>query len=267
MLFSPPFIPVGGTSLINELSNLGLLTNLKLCLDAGDLNSYDGSSQVWKDQSGGAFDFNRGSGSGSDAADPTFNGTAGRQSSGEYFSFDGGDRLTLGQANPAWVSNLHKDNAKLSICAWFYTPNIVTGVAEWIFGTTPPATGIGVLFGMGDLKDGDLAFAQLNGASLGLLSSTATLNSGAWNFVAASVDEGATSGILQINGTQETKTYSYTSPSASAATSVAQVGASNSTAALRSGDRLASFAVWEGVALNAVQLMAIYNATKGKFGL
>ena len=39
-------------SLIDILTALGLTTNLKLCLDAGDSVSYDGTSQDWVDRSG-----------------------------------------------------------------------------------------------------------------------------------------------------------------------------------------------------------------------
>lgn len=268
MLFVPALVARQGTSLINTLSNLGLLTNLKLCLDAGDSNSYDGSSQTWKDLSGGAYDFYRGTGSGSDASDPTFNGTAGKQSSGEYFSFDGGDWLTLAQSNPAWVNNLHKDSAKLAMCAWFYTPNTATGVSEWLFGTEQATASIGVAFGVGGAADGDVSFGELNGATPSTMSSTARMTSAQWSFLAASVDEAATTGILQINGTQETKTFSYTSPSASAATNTAHIAAlGDTTKALRSGDRLASFAIWEGTALTTTQLTSIFTATRGKFGV
>lgn len=54
LLTPPPFFPVGGTSLINELSNLGLLTSLRLCLDTGDANSYSGSGSVWRPSSSAA---------------------------------------------------------------------------------------------------------------------------------------------------------------------------------------------------------------------
>lgn len=86
LLTPPPFFAGGGTSLINTLSNLGLLTNLKLCLDAGDLNSYDGSSQTWKDLSGNGTDFYRGATSGSEASDPTFNPVGNGGTYQDYFS-------------------------------------------------------------------------------------------------------------------------------------------------------------------------------------
>jgi len=119
-LVAPPSFGGRGTSLINTLKNLGLTTNLRVCLDAGDLNSYDGTSQTWKDLSGGGYDFFRGTSSSSDSSDPTFNGTAGRLSSGEYLSYDGGDYFTLAQTNPAWVNTFHKAGAKFTICQWNY---------------------------------------------------------------------------------------------------------------------------------------------------
>jgi hypothetical protein len=248
------------------------LTNLKLCLDAGDLNSYDGSSQVWKDLSGGGYDFNRGSGSGSDSADPTYNGTAGRQSSGEYFSFDGGDYFTLAQANPAWVNNLHKDNAKLSIAAWVYSSNIATGTSEGIFGTSSfSGTTFGVAFAVGQAVDGDIGFAMQDGnsgAGDSVGTTSAKIVAGGFTFIAMSLDEATASIVLQINATQETKTYSYASPSSSAASFTAQVGAiGNGNSALKSGFRIACLAAWEGVTLSSGQMTSIYSSTRGKFGV
>ena len=43
----------GTDNLADAIAGLGLGTNLQLCLDAGDIASYDGTSQIWNDRSGG----------------------------------------------------------------------------------------------------------------------------------------------------------------------------------------------------------------------
>ena len=76
---------------MNILTSNSLTTNLKLCLDAGDINSYSGSGQKWLDRSGLGHDFFLGVDGSANTDDPTFNGSPGNASSNEYFSVDGGD--------------------------------------------------------------------------------------------------------------------------------------------------------------------------------
>jgi hypothetical protein len=94
-------------TLMEILTEQALTTGLLFALDAGDSASYDGTSQVWSDTSGAGNHFNRGTTSGADATDPTFNGTAGGRSENEYFSHDGGDYFTLatGTFDDGWSKN------------------------------------------------------------------------------------------------------------------------------------------------------------------
>lgn len=64
---------------IDVLTDLQLTGNLRLCLDAGDSNSYSGSGQDWVDVSGtgNADEFHLGTADTAGSGDPTFNGTAG----------------------------------------------------------------------------------------------------------------------------------------------------------------------------------------------
>lgn len=254
-------------SLYETLRNLHLTDNLKLCLDAGDRRSFEGGGDTWRDLSGGGYDFYRGSGTGSDAADPTHNGVSGRRTRDEYFSFDGGDWLTLAQSNPTWVNNLHKDNAKYTIASWFYTPNTATGLTETILGNA--ATGVGAIFGVGLVADGDLGMATLNGTTTSrITTASARLVSAQWNFLAASVDEGASSGVLQINGTQEAFSFSYTSPTAADAEFTVRIADNgNGVRPFKVSDRLGNLAAWEGVALSSAQLTAIYGASRARYGV
>jgi hypothetical protein len=115
MTFPLAGLPVGffkrSKSLWQVIQECGLTSNCKLCLDAGDSSSYDGSSQTWYDLSGNGFDWYCGATSGAEASDPTFNGSAGGKSPSEYWSFDGGDWFVMAVAEPSWINNLHKDNA------------------------------------------------------------------------------------------------------------------------------------------------------------
>ena len=89
------------------LQQLQLTTNLNLCVDAGDISSYDGSSQTWTDRAAGNNLF-RGTTSGSEAENPTFVGTAGTPTA--YFSFDGGDYF-ISSTSPTYANGWSKTTA------------------------------------------------------------------------------------------------------------------------------------------------------------
>jgi hypothetical protein len=267
-----PYAHSPGTA-SSAVERLSLTGGLKLCLDASDIASYGGSGQVWSDTSGNDYHFNRGTGSGSDSADPTFNGTAGQQSSAEYWGFDGGDFLTLGQSNPTWVNNLHKNNAKFVLACWVYIAD-TDADRNNLFGTAGdsvqahgigwqvrPKTNGGVL--MLNVANGD----QLTLSSPGVTSVT----EGAWSFLAVSVDEAEGSGFVQVRGTQDSISTTYSSPSTAAATRTAQIGASGLNGAfpnpILNGGRLSSFLAWEGTIPAATDLLNLYGLTKSKFGL
>lgn len=258
-----------GRSLLYILRKLGLTNGLKLVLDAGDAASY-ASGQPWLDLSGNGYDFNRGSGSGSDGADPTFNGTAGRLSSGEYFSFDGGDYLTYDSANETWMQNLHKDNAKVSALAAVYGADIGTTL-QGLFGTGGGSSS-NVGFEWTISASGNLQISVRNGSgsvALQQTSSGASLQpvNGAWNIIGFSLDEAVGTGGINwmTNGNFDTDVSTYSSPSALAATYTAQIGArGNANSPLVSTSRSALFAMWESVALTPEQFAAIFRAARGR---
>ncbi len=74
-----------------------------------DPGSYS-SGQVW---GSAPYDFNLGSGGGSDSADPTHAGT--------YWTFDGGDYFTAASAATAFLKNMHKAGSEWTIEAWWYS--------------------------------------------------------------------------------------------------------------------------------------------------
>lgn len=115
---------VGGAavkSLYTSISELSLTTNLKLCLDYGDSTCYSGSGQNIYDLTSNDTDFYNGSGSGSDSADMTFNGTAGSLDKDTYFKWSAADYMSLTTANPTWVENLHKSGTAFTffVVWWF----------------------------------------------------------------------------------------------------------------------------------------------------
>ncbi len=275
----PGIIPFSDTlypnsNLIEILRTLTLDTNLRICLDAGDSRSYDGSSQLWKDRSGGGYDFNRGTTTSSETSDPTFNGIVGRQSVGEYFSVDGGDWFTLGQANPSWVDSFHKAGAKLTIVEWFYANNVtattqfngrigdpnnagLTSFGGFSFGTsesTLRAIGFGVY-----QTSGSLAYSK---------KSTTLITNNSWNFAAVSVDITAGNVIMHVNGTNETSTgQSYSSPITTAAVGSLQIGAlGGGQEPENSGNRFSGVAIWDR-ALSGTELSTVFSATRIKYGV
>lgn len=263
-------IPIGlqrpGDGLIQVLKTMGLSSNIKLCLDAGDPRSVVTGSQVnWLDLSGGGYDFNRGATSASEATDPTYNGTVGKRSSGEYYSFDGGDYFTYDTTNETWMQNIHKDNAAVTVLCWYYTPTI--SVVQELAGDND---GISTGFNFNVRSNNTLRFGILNaGAVVRQLTSTGTISANTWTFLASSLNEASVnSGIMQVNGTQDTGlACDYVSPPSGNASLTMQIGALGSIYdPPEPGSRMGMFAILD-TNLSATQLNAVYNATRGRYGV
>ncbi len=258
------------TSLLGAASRLGLSSGLQLCLDAGAAASYDPgvSTDKWFDLSGNGCDFYRGSGTGSDSADPIFNGSAGRLSASEYFASDGGDYFTYDSANETWMTNLHKDNAAFSACFWIYR---AVSAANWgFFGTRGTASGnTGVIFNVTTASD-ILQFVCSNaGASALSVNGTASLSAGAWHFVGLIVDEaaGGTASKLYLDGAVESFNGTYSSPSSGTATATLQLGSrGNGNQPIENGGRIAACAFWSAVKTTA-DFDALFAVTRGRFGI
>ncbi len=262
-------ISQGNYSALAAIQTLGLTTGLQLCLDAGDAASY-ASGQVWSDVSGNGYHFNRGTGSGADAADPTFNGTAGNMSSSEFWSFDGGDYFTLGQANPTWVNNLHKDSAKFAMAGWLWQPSGAANNYQ-VFSTVDTDDGcmeawVGALSGRPRI-----AIYTDTGTALNV-QSTLTIEFDAWNFVAFILDEalGANGLVFVANEQTESATSTYSSPVTSISNNAATIGRSLNVVSGDpiinvSGARTAIFNAWEGTIPSAADMLAFYNLTAPRF--
>lgn len=270
MLNGPP--SVGNQPLIDIITGLGLTSGLKLCLDAGDAASYDPAVQTdkWLDTSGNGCDFFRGSGTGSDAADPTFNGTAGNLSANEFFSFDGGDFLRYDSTNEAWMNNLHKNNAVYTIFSVFYIPYSTTS-SQVFFGTRGRYQGVSARCVIStDITELGV-WQNLGGANLNVTTPN-TRNPSGFSTYGLSVDEPTGAGVVNLDGTTTTFTATYTGTTSSTKPAgTCTIGARTEDASndqiLQNGAKIAMTAVWEGTALSSAQLESLRNAVRGRYGI
>lgn len=251
--------------MIDVLTSIGLTTNLKLCLDAGDAASYT-SGQTWFDRSGGGFDFFLGSSSGSESADPTFNGNAGGNSSSEFFDFLNFDRCSYDSANEAWMDAMHKDSAQFSIAAWIRFP-LATGVISASLGDDLGGSGPGIQIVVTATAFGappaqvTVRIAHTSGYALQQDCAT-TLSRQAWHFVGISVDESGNTLRFNIDGTATSHACTYSTPAATGAPGPYYIGN-----ALGVAVDIANYSVWQARALSAAELQSLFQATRGKFGI
>lgn len=266
-----PATVIPAINLIDIIRDLGLTTNLQLCLDAGDIRSYDGTSQTWIDQSTSGTNFLRGTTSGSESSDPTFNGSAGRESLNEHFSYNGSQIFTVSGSVPSWASAFHKDNAQLTMLEWCYSSNITSGsqICGEIFtgNSSTSSTYFGNSSSLGGLG---LSFSVQNAAgSTILLTSTASLtfSNNAWNMLGVTLNE--TTGALSFysNGSFESQTgKTYSSPDTDSAGTFNIGGDTIGPEYENSGNRVAMIAIWS-TPLTAAQIASLYAATRTRFGV
>lgn len=250
------------------ISALGLSSGLKLCVDAGDINSY-ASGQKWLDTSGGGYDFVLGTTTGAESSDPAFTGTPGGLSVNEYWACDTDALFTYDSANESWMNNLHKDGAKFTALAWIYYTNVGAGSSACVFGTlgnTLSTSGIQLQINAGT---GVLRLQVGNGsgvAALNAVSSGSAVGLSGWHLVGLSLDEnaGASGGQFYVDGAVNGSAFdpAYSSPSAAAASFAMQVAADGNgqrPLGLNGAARIAFIAIWEGTTLSASQIAQIYN--------
>lgn len=254
-----------GAPMIYIVRKLGLTANLRLCLDAGDDASY-ASGQSWLDTSGNGYDFFLGADGSATATDPTFNGAAGARSVNEYWSFDGGDYFTYDTTNETWMQNLHKDNALFSVVAWWYRASTDTSTIMGTNGGANVGTGFHIIHNSGQIL---VRCVNATALALNITLSTVTVPATTWAMMALSVNEaaGASGSTWFCNGVSETFDATYSSPSSGSASQTLQIGArGNGNNPAASGSRCASFMMWEGRALQAGEIMSLFQATRGRFG-
>lgn len=248
------------------IHGLGLNSNLKLCLDAGDNACVASASQAaWLDASGGGYDFNRGASSASSSDDPTFTGTPGGRSSSDYYALDGGDYFSYDSSNESWMNAIGQDSAIFTMAGWVY----MTANTKALAGTDDPSVS-NSSWQFVVTSGTKLLFRAFNATGDAVnLTSTANFPLSAWTFFAVSVNESAGTGFLQINSTQESKTTTYTSPLAPGSAvpmKIAAVG--DGTLQPASGSRYGAYLAWQGgTNLSTTQASVLFDATRGKYGI
>jgi len=255
---------LNGKTLMQVLTDATLTTNLKLCLDAGDAASYDPSVQTdkWLDRSGGGYDFFRGAGTGVDAADPTFTGSASSLQS--YWQYDANGYFTYDTTNEAWMQTLHKNAAIFTIVIFYYSPS-GAGVYTHL-NDAAGATGISFKH-----DEGHTTLTIYNAGAAQNFTGDSTIPDNAYHMTAVSITEngGAAGGLLYLDGGYDpisaanTWNPNYTSPSVASASATLKLGAVNPGAPWR----LAALAVWQGTALTKANMDTIWAAMRGRFGI
>jgi hypothetical protein len=247
------------------LSDLGLNSGLRLCLDAGDVNSY-ASGQKWLDTSGNGYDFFMGASGSTESSDPVFTGVPGALSQNEYWACDSDAAFTYDSANETWMNNLHKDGATFTCLAWIYITSQGSTLSPSIFGTSGTNADPGVIFSV-TASTGLLKLRYGNGTvATNLTSSGAAVALNGWHLVGVSINEngGASAGQFYLDGAANGAAFnpSYTTPSASAAFCTMQVASDGNNLrqlGLNGAARIGAIMIWEGTVLTAAQIAAIYN--------
>jgi hypothetical protein len=107
----------------NVLTNLSMLTNLRMLIDIGDAACYAGGQPVL-DLSGQGTHFYRGFDGSAATDDPLFTGSVGGASGNESLQFEtvNDTYIRLQSTNPTWVQNIHKTSWVGTMC-WIFKPN------------------------------------------------------------------------------------------------------------------------------------------------
>lgn len=263
-VFSPP---TRRNNFFSAIWALGQYHDLKLCLDAGVMSSYDGSAQSWLDVSGNGYDFFRGASGASAGDDPTFNGVVGGLSGLEFFSFDGGDYFTYHSANEAWMDNLHKASAKFTLLFIHYVPSL--GGFRWLVGDYQnDLAKVGMQIVLVTTDKVRISVSNGSGGAAVLTNDSSFSLAVGWHMTAISIDAAAGYGFSFDNVAYSPFTATYSSPSAGSAAHTLQLGAAgNNAAPLPSASRLAAVAAWEGRALNLAEVTRLYQGIRQRFSL
>lgn len=251
-------------SLIDIIAGTNQLSGLLVALDAGDLASYDGTSQTWTNLAANVgTSFHRGTGIQASNDDPTFNGTPGARTPNEYFSFDGNDLFR--EVTAGWGDDgFHGAAAKVTVLAIWYGPASMTF----------PVLATCYCVNAGDTP-GVIVFRQSTTRRLALyqegnnndgaqVTTTAAFMANEWSFLATSFDaNGGTTDVRhRINSTVEEYPNEPLNYSNDIADLPATIGAfANGQSTAEAGTRLAMLAVWSR-ALSAADLAALHAAIK-----
>jgi hypothetical protein len=210
------------------VTDLALSSGLQLILDAGDINSYAGSGN-WLDRSGGANNFQPVTGA--SGADPVLQGVAGGLSGAEYFKGDNTRFATFSETSSGqtFLQPFHQNNAVGTIFATVYLPDpsgVASDAAISIIYDAEINTQIGINLGLIYIAGfgwciGFNVYKGSGSASYSVgLSPFASMQIG-WNTIAFAFNEASNVYTAFVNGSAQTGACTYTTPSATAASSIA----------------------------------------------
>jgi hypothetical protein len=223
------------------------------------------------DRSGNGFDFFLGSSGSVSSDDPTFTGTVGGLSSGEYWAFDGGDFFSYDTTAETWMQNLHKNSARYSILAWLYLA--VTSDCSICGDASGPKSDIGMEFKLEGASP-SITITNGSGTAYPLRVIGEAISIEEWHLVGISINEptGSGGGFFYADGAYnqhsgaDTFDATYSSPSSSAASHGFNIAArGNDAIRFRDGSRLAGFMAWEGTALTKANFDTIWAESRGRF--
>lgn len=253
----------------DAITSVGVTAGLFFAIDVADVASYVGSGQTITDRSGSGNSWFRGTTSGSEASDPTFVGSGGSKSISTYFSYDGGDLNRLAVSNPAAINSIHKDSAKFTLMLGIRTPASFAAEGGLMGTHAGVSTNHGFIFYITSAGKCRFYLADgLGGNPLIVLADT-VLSVSTNYMVALSIDEAAGAGgsYFWLDGgynqvsASDTFNGTYTSPSSSAATYTAEIGAwGNAAFPAGSGFRLYFAGGWSGTIPSKANLDSIRTA-------
>ena len=265
--------------LLTAITSASLTTNLKLCLDAGDENSYT-SGQKWLDVSGGGYDFFLGTSASAATDDPTFVGTAGGMSDEEYFLFDGGDRFEYDTSAETWMQSMHKNGANWTALFIDYH-STTSGTSQlWSMASYNGGTNIsGMAWLTNNTTSNTSSKHSLHTNADNSAPSDNAVNGtddavvhGQWNFRAVSLVDNGTSffylnGAYDQVGGSDTFTGANITGSTGLYHSFGLGRAGGPSDYLKDGSRMACVAIWTGGALSKANLDTIYTDVAERWGI
>lgn len=257
-----------GSSLNYTLNRLGLQTGIRQVLDAGDAASCaGGSSQPITDLSPQLNPWTRGATTGATTDDPAFNGTAGNLSNAEFFSFDGGDVITVQTSQPSWIRDMADDSGIGTILVWAQFP--ASGVLNSIAGSHGSGTTNRGFVWQVEANDNILwRIRRTTNVLDDTRPTTMTFTTPAVpTLFGIAIDEANSSFRFHLNGVSEDVSHAYTSPptAGTSATNLQQsMGVGGNITLAPSGSRWFCLMGWIRQ-LSASEMAAVYNATRGRF--
>jgi hypothetical protein len=231
----------------------GLDASLITVMDAADLRSTDGTSQVWTDVAG-TDNWQRGSLSSSDASDPTFNGTAGVADENTYWSFDGGDFFS--DSTLSWQDPWIKDNGTGSIV--FLVRTVVSAGAQ-TFCCFDGGTNL-LSFYMNSSEFLVATHVTNNANSTQVITGSNAVSGSAWHLIGYCFDEATTSIDLHIDTTLESLTWNASTRTTNLSVVDSFIG-TDTVSSLQSGSRIGAVGFWNRKLSNA-EWTSLYNRVK-----